>query len=254
MMVRDTRSHIDLIKGLISPVAASAVIVLVLVSMIEPKESESSGVHFLEIEKAFQVFPEEIRSEDGIWLQRRVVPVPTGQAELLGKSVFMSREFIRLRAFPRVTAILFLVYCAESRMMAGHHPPNCYPSSGWNMLDDQTTSFSIDRSDGRKIDATIYRFDRPNNQGEALAIVSGFFLGNGRFFSTLQAANENSRPSLLGGSGLFQFQILLQGGLSAADVERYGRELLSGIPHEFFDAIRSEGNSSEMVSNPGGVL
>ncbi len=249
----DRRSSIPIPRWFVSPVAAAAAMIAVFILVGKPRSQSGSELEVGEIQKIFHSFPEEIVAVDGIWLQSRLVPVPTGQAKMLGRSAYLSREYVRLRTYPQVNAIVFMVYCADSRMMTGHHPPNCYPSSGWDLVEDGTTDFSVRRADERVIETTIYRFERQKNAGEELVIISGFFLEDGRFFSTLDTATRNGRSTLLGGGGLFQFQILLQSGHSSVDVELYGRELLSGIPNALFDEIISKRNSSERTLDSGGV-
>lgn len=239
------------LKRFVSPVAGSLVVVAILISARGSLNREASPVETAQVQTTFDRFPEELRSDAALWLQSRLVPVPTGQAKLLGDSAFVSREYLRLRSFPQITAILFLVYCADAQMMAGHHPPNCYPSSGWNLGDSMTDVLSVHRPDGRNIEATIYYFRHARQRDRELAIVSGFFVSGEGSFATLDEANRHAGPSLLGGNGLFQFQILLQGAITPADVRQYGSEILLGIPSEIFDDVIGTKETSGFASDPG---
>ena len=65
--------------------------------------------------------------------------------------------------------------------------------------------------------------------------MNGFFATEEFFASTLEGAREVVRPSLLGGVGLFQFQILFQGAYLEADIKKYASEIIGGIPKNVFD-------------------
>lgn len=187
------------------------------------------------IQEVLSSIPGQLVSSTGTWIRSQNVPVPSGQARLLSLGAHVSSEYLRLGEFPSVTAILFIAYCRDSRSMVGHHPPNCYPSSGWIMDVESTRLLEVARDDGRIIPAKIYRFSRENSAASDFQVVSGFFSSGEVFFSTLEGILEVKKPSLLGGSGLFQFQILLQGDYSDADVEEYAFEILEAIPKVVFD-------------------
>jgi hypothetical protein len=197
------------------------------------------------IQQALENLPPQLGEEKIVWIQTREVAVPTGQAQLLGLSAFLSREYRRLQTFPSVTAILFIAHCADSRSMSGHHPPNCYPSSGWTLNDDQNFVWKITRPDGKIMEAKAYFFTRTGDLANQLWVVNGFFLSDNFFAATLEDAEQIAKPSLLGGTGLSQFQILLQGDFRAADVRKYGTELLQGIPSSLFDVIAGELSKTE---------
>ena len=187
------------------------------------------------IQEVFANIPGQLIGPAGTWIRNRSVPVPSSQARILDLSAYFSCEYLRLGGFPSVTATLFIAYCNDGRSMVGHHPPNCYPSSGWLMDVAETRSLEVARRDGKTISAKIYRFSREGYLADNLQVVSGFFTSGGLFFGTLDEILEVVQPTLLGGSGLFQFQILLQGGYSNADVEGYAIEILEAIPEVVFD-------------------
>ena len=71
--------------------------------------------------------------------------------------------------------------------------------------------------------------------GSQLWVINGFFVGGHFFAATLEEAEKVAKPSLLGGNGLSQFQILLQGDFRGVDVKKYGTEILKEIPSSLFD-------------------
>ena len=191
--------------------------------------------------------PGQLVSSTGTWIRSRDVPVPSSQVRLLDLSAHLSVEFLRMGEFPSVTATLFIAYCDEARSMVGHHPPNCYPSSGWLMNVEGTRSLEVVRSDGRIIPAKIYKFSRESSGQKKLYVVSGFFSSGENFSSTLGEIMDVVKPNLLGGSGLFQFQVLLQGEYSDADVKRYAVEILEAIPEVVFDQTIGFSSTTETL-------
>ena len=77
--------------------------------------------------------------------------------------------------------------------------------------------------------------------------MSGFFSSGENFSSTLGEIMDVVKPNLLGGSGLFQFQVLLQGEYSDADVKRYAVEILEAIPEVVFDQTIGFSSTTETL-------
>lgn len=180
-------------------------------------------------------FPDQLGGGDGIWIAVRNVSIPSSQERLLDLSDYVSREFRRLGSYPTVTATVFIAYCMDARTMTGHHPPHCYPASGWSMQAEETMTSSFLRKDGRSVEYCVYQFHRDPIKKKNLTIVNGFFAHPGFFAATLEEASEQVGAVFFGRKGLFQFQILFQELESGADVKRYAEELMQGIPSSVFD-------------------
>ena len=67
--------------------------------------------------------------------------------------------------------------------------------------------------------------------------MNGFFAPGERFFGSLAEARKVVKPALLGGKGLFQFQILFQGTMSNDDILGYATEIMNAIPEAIFDEL-----------------
>ena len=202
--------------------------------------------------EALENMPPQLHSESGVWIRLREVSVPTDQSRLLDLNAFSSGEYRRLGSYPPITATLFIAYCRDARSMMGHHPPKCYPASGWRQV-GPASNFAISRSDGREIKAAVYKFTRHQADERELFVVNGFFAAGDFFGATLEEARDVVQPSLLGGQGLFQFQILLQDVGLTADVEEYAREIIRGIPPAVFDvSVGSPSVQDGEVSGRGG--
>ncbi len=185
--------------------------------------------------KALDGFPDQIGDGDGVWIAVRDVGVPSKQERILELSSHVSREFRRLGSHPPILATLFIAYCEDARTMAGHHPPHCYPASGWLAKDTDTGVLTVLREDGRAIDCRLYEFRRDPIGEVLLTVVNGFFAAPGDFSATLNEASEALGSVFFGRRGLFQFQILFQDTRPGVDVMMYAEELLRGIPSDVFD-------------------
>ena len=185
--------------------------------------------------KALEGFPDQIGDGDGVWIAVRDVGVPSRQERTLELSSYVSREFRRLGSHPPVLATLFIAYCEDARSMAGHHPPHCYPASGWLAKDAEAGVLTVLREDGRAIGYRVYEFRRDPIEDVGLTVVNGFFAAPGDFSATLDEASEALGSVFFGQRGLFQFQILFQDIKPGVDVMLYAEELLKGIPSGVFD-------------------
>ena len=198
--------------------------------------------------KALGDFPRQLGEGDGIWVAVRDVRIPSNQERMLDLSSYVSREFQRLGSFPSVTATLFIAYCVDARTMAGHHPPNCYPASGWLFREDETVRSAIIREDDYVVNYSVYQFRRGPAETKALTIVNGFFTAPGFFTATLEEATEHIGSVFFGRKGLFQFQILFQDLGVEADVSRYAGELINGIPSTVFDRAFDRSENEVAIS------
>lgn len=190
------------------------------------------------IAEALASIPSRLSFGKATWIKERDVQIPTRQAEIFGLSASFSAEYRRTRRFPALRAVVFIAYCSDARTMLGHHPPRCYPSSGWVMQDRvPEDDFEFERPDGRRILGTTYRFVREGVITADLEVANGFFASGDRFFRSLRDARRTVKPSLLGGKGLFQFQVLFQGTHSNDDVLDYVTEIINAIPEAVFDEL-----------------
>ena len=237
------------------PVIVAAVLLLTFVSIGRGLFAIEENSRVGPIQEALSAIPSRLIAEEGTWVRQREVAVPSRQAEIFGLSASMSAEYLRLRSRPQLRAVVFVAYCSDARTMAGHHPPRCYPASGWLMSDQKAEDdFSFERSDGRRILGTIYRFVREGVITAELTVVNGFFASGERFFGSLVEARKVVKPALLGGKGLFQFQILFQGTMSNDDILGYATEIMNAIPEAIFDELMlvPAGSVEVQAVEPGG--
>jgi hypothetical protein len=169
-------------------------------------------------------------------------PLPAAALEILHSSAVLSRQYTNLRNGDR--ARLAIVYCGDARDMLGHHPPVCYPSSGWRpvtQLNDGPAGGTSPKvvaiqHAGEEILANLYRFTKADPSGvERQITIVGFFaipgVGMTRDETSLRAQSGSRAQSSL---GVGQVQVLLDGHPTLESVQGVARELLEALPTSTF--------------------
>jgi hypothetical protein len=113
-----------------------------------------------------------------------------------------------------------------------------------------TQTRTVPNSDLYEIEYSLFRF---SNSDLELSVASGFFAAPRLFTGSMSEIEAQVQPSLLGGQGLCQFQILFQGDLSVSDLHQYVSEILQGIPSVVFDAATDADASVVSKSRINGV-
>ena len=205
--------------------------------LVPAVDVESEGLQTLRsrIRDAFERLPDSL-GEAQQWVKVRDDEVPPTQANMLGLNAYVSRLYQRLGS-SGVRATLFIANSEDARSMAGHHPPNCYPASGWRLDDPSVQDMVITNSLTVDVPVRVYPFFRGVDEAAQLWVVSGFLLPDGRAVATLGETQQLSARAATSRLGLTQFQIVLQGALPATDVERYAGELLGSIPEELYLSV-----------------
>lgn len=203
------------------------------------------------IRLAMASIPDQLGEHDP-WIKVADHEVPPTQADMLGLNAYVSRVYQRLGAGSVRRATLFIANSADARSMAGHHPPNCYPASGWEYDADAVLSCFLPAISGHWLPVRIYRFVGGREGGIRLWVVSGFLMPDGRAVATLEETAEIAARAATSRLGLTQFQILFQDDLPAADVERYAGEILRGLPEELFLAVGGTVDAAGAAGDGGG--
>lgn len=99
------------------------------------------------------------------------IEVPASAQALLKPNALLSRNCVDRRSGEQVG--LLLVQCRDTRDMAGHFPPICYPGQGWVISPDQrVVGIQVE---GRTIRAARYQFHRRTFDQERTLVVYDFF-------------------------------------------------------------------------------
>lgn len=145
--------------------------------------------------------------------------VPPAAIKLLRPNALVSRRYAchSPDAHSPIWADLLISQCADSRDMAGHFPPICYPSNGEPQLNARR--FHLLAGD-MMIDGTEYEFAASPDQGIERKSVYNFFVvpGRGIFpdIAAVRAAAGNYQRRCFGAA---QFQVVMD-----ADQPREARD------------------------------
>ncbi|MFK7788087.1 MAG: exosortase/archaeosortase family protein [Phycisphaeraceae bacterium] len=114
--------------------------------------------------------------------------LPEAAVALLRPNVLISRRYVD-EATGRSFAML-IVQCADARDMEGHYPPNCYPSSGWTTVGQQSTQIEIA---DRQAAAVDYGFERMLQDGlDSIRVVNLMILPNEGFVTSMSSIRKLS--------------------------------------------------------------
>jgi hypothetical protein len=68
--------------------------------------------------------------------------VPASAVALLKPNRIVSRCYVNTQSLQQFN--LLIVHCRDARDLAGHYPPNCYPSAGWTARGARACEWQID--------------------------------------------------------------------------------------------------------------
>lgn len=166
--------------------------------------------------------------------------LPAAALEILHASSVVSRQYTNLRTGER--ARLAIVYCGDARDMLGHHPPICYPRSGWSATAEPSDA-RMDPSalsvQGNAIPTNVYRFHKVDSSGlDRRITIVGFFAVPGVGLTSDEGClREQSGSRAQSALGVGQVQVLLDGHPDREVVERVAKSLLESLPVGTFDML-----------------
>jgi hypothetical protein len=168
-------------------------------------------------------------------------PLPAGATEILMPTAVLSRRYVELGAGTRAT--LGLIHCGDVRDMHGHHPPSCYPSSGWQPRPEGHDVVALEL-DGEQFNASLYRFSATDSSGARREVsVVGFFVlpdaaAEGTYTSDMNALRDRAAKLEISRLGVGQVQVVMDGWPPATEVERVARELMQLVPVDCVQALK----------------
>ena len=224
--------------------------ILILASgfTIEHSDSEFVEQRKVRIVEAFEILPRDL-GLDRAWLKSADVDIPTSQERMLDLNAYVSRRYQLLGSSPPVRFTLFLAHSADARSMAGHHPPNCYPASGWLPGESGFNDSVATLANGCILPFRIYSFRR-GDPGREIWVANGFVLPDGSGVGTLAGASAvlgNAERSRL---GLVQYQFVFDGDIQLQEVIEFTDDVLLSIPIALFDALGAPApTTSDGVTN-----
>lgn len=178
------------------------------------------------------------------------VPMPAGALEILHSSAVLSRSYANIRTGQQ--AAISIVFCGDVRDMLGHHPPSCYPASGWRFGDVGQVAFPLVIR-GSPIEANLFRFESVNAAGIArrISIVGFFALPGVGLTRDPEVVRERSARRAFSSCGAGQIQVLTDGWPEASSMRAVAEELLESLPNGTLDMLISLPADKPMVSVSG---
>lgn len=185
----------------------------------------------------------------GAWLGSDV-PLTSGATEILHTTALLSRRYSNLETGESLS--LAIVYCGDVRDMLGHHPPACYPASGW--LPAPTGHERIGLDLGAPVTANLFRFRTTTSDGDEreISIVGFYLLPDGDSTHDSEKLRDMSVRRSISARGVGQVQVLLNGWPDSDRVRRVATEFLLELPSETLRLLAADlaDRSSGFNSNP----
>ena len=139
------------------------------------------------------------------WVGQQV-PLPQSATNLLRPNALIARQYVN--EDKGLTATLLVVHCKDSRDMAGHYPPRCYPANGW--VESSENPVGVFEVDGQTM--RVYGFERTTGQDERTIIVYSLFaLPNGQLTTSMREVRKLSADYKYREYGAAQLQVVLDG-------------------------------------------
>ncbi|MBL4698061.1 MAG: exosortase-associated EpsI family protein [Phycisphaerales bacterium] len=154
---------------------------------------------------------DEIPIDINGWVGRQV-ELPQSAINLLRPNAILARQYLNKEK--RALATLMIVQCKDTRDMAGHYPPVCYPSNGWLKKNDDLDQRVI--IDDQTI--KVYEFHRVAGRVERdITIYSLFALPTGELTTSMTEVRQLSANHELRKYGAAQIQVLIDGDTDPKD-------------------------------------
>jgi hypothetical protein len=158
------------------------------------------------------------------------VAVPTAAVALLKPNCILSRRYIldlpNLPADP-ISANLLIVQCRDSRDMAGHYPPNCYPAAGERLIGSRRFSLPIGTI---AMHGMEYHFAPPATDAlsEGRCVYDFFVVPGTGIVADLTGVRESAADRDRRQFGAAQIQLVISDRYSQTQREKAFADLLGG--------------------------
>ena len=198
---------------------------------LKPKDVEPYHARAREVIKAW---PETIG--DGNWTTREDRSLPQSAEQLLHPNCEIDRLYTSgsiINNNQPVQASLLIVQCKDSRDMAGHYPPICYPAAGEPEINSDRTPFVL-MAGGATISGVEYHFLQRKGFTVSRRCVYDFFIVPGKGFvpdmnGVRQAAGDYQRRYY----GAAQFQVVMDADYPQELREQIFKTLVGANPQAF---------------------
>jgi hypothetical protein len=171
------------------------------------KPADAAPYH-ARVKTAIEAWPKYI--PDGDWTTVDDIKLPDSAEQLLHPNCVIERRYssgtLRVNGLP-VQASLLIVQCKDSRDMAGHYPPICYPASGCPQLN--ATPFNLTVADGSTISGYEYEFLRQVLPRYQQSVYDFFIVPRQGFKPDMEAVRQAAKNYEARYYGAAQFQVVM---------------------------------------------
>ena len=209
------------------------------------REDAQLIAHRAMIADEMQDFPYQL----GMWVGQDV-PIPTSAVETLNPHSLVGRRFTRLETSEEV--VLALIHCDDLRDMMGHHPPVCYPATGWTEKPDSMEVIETFLAD-TPVQMRLYRFERIGSVGleQEQCVLSMFFLPDGLLLTDMQELKgRSSSGRSLSATGVAQLQMVFAASPETTKIVEQSTELLGAVPPGLMKALTARIHSDAPEQSP----
>jgi hypothetical protein len=205
---------------------------IVVEGMARPRPMDAEPFH----RRVFEA-SKGIQSTIGDW-DSSEVEVPPAAVALLRPNVIRQRRYVNRRTGRR--ADLLVVQCEDARDMAGHYPPICYPSHGWNAAGTEAAEWKVEQ---RVISGMEYYFTRLHDGREVGCYVRNLIvLPTGTLVRDMDQVRAAASDFLRQFYGAAQIQVVMDADVPSAERDEIFAELVG--PHlSLLDVLMSGGTS-----------
>jgi len=172
-----------------------------------PGDAQAIEAYHDRVKRIIQAIPIDI---DG-WVGQQV-PLPQSAMSLLRPNAIIARQYVN--AEKGLSATLLIIQCRDTRDMAGHYPPRCYPANGWL---ESTTKPEQTIREGTA-DLRVYGFHRVTGRVERdITVYSLFALPTGELTTSMDDVRRLSSDYESRKYGAAQIQIVIDGDVDPED-------------------------------------
>lgn len=170
------------------------------------------------------------------------VPLPEAAGQLLNPTAVLSRRYVHMD--DGAIADIMMIRSADARSIGGHHPPVCYPSNGWVMVEADGMQARPTQRGGSQVqlqlgnnafNAQRYEFMRHDSLGVQahIRVFNFFMLPDGAITSDIGEVHRYAIWLRHVTPSVTQVQVLTHMTLSESAAHEAAAGLLCGLTHVF---------------------
>lgn len=187
--------------------------------------------YHLRAKAAIEAWPKEIA--DGDWFTQEDRSLPQAAEKLLHPNVEIDRLYISrdlwINGQPAAASLL-VVQCKDTRDMAGHYPPICYPAAGEQ--DEGAEPFNLTAS-GVVITGMAYHFVERTVPVTRHCVYDFFIVPGKGFQSDMAQVRKAAADYQRRYYGAAQFQVVMSDDYSQEQRERIFKTIIGANPQAF---------------------